>query len=208
VTGPWTEAVALLDAHDEVALVCHVGPDGDALGSMLALGLALQARGTKVRASWGSEPFDVPTPYRGLPGLDLLVPASEIPEAPGLLITFDTGSVDRLGSLADRVPAAQNVLVIDHHASNTRFGTVNAVDESAASTASMVVDLIDALGLPLTADVAAPSRSTSPRRARRSARASPSPSTRRPSAAWGRRAASSSTCRTAPTAIPSAWAGR
>jgi phosphoesterase RecJ-like protein len=155
VTVAWAEAVALLEAHDEVVLACHVGPDGDALGSMLALGVALRDRGTRVLASWGSEPFEVPTPYRSLPGLDLLVPASDVPDAPGLLVTFDTGSVDRLGALADRVMGAGDVLVIDHHASNTRFGTVNVVDERAASTASMVVELLDAMGLAVTAEVAA-----------------------------------------------------
>jgi phosphoesterase RecJ-like protein len=149
------QAAAVLDAHDDVVLACHVNPDGDALGSMLALGLALRDRGTKVVASWGSEPFEVPTPYRGLPGLDLLVPSSDVPVAPALLVTFDTGSMDRLGALADRVASAAEVLVVDHHASNTRFGTLNLVDEGAASTASIVVDLIDALGLPLTRDVAA-----------------------------------------------------
>ncbi|HUR14974.1 MAG TPA: bifunctional oligoribonuclease/PAP phosphatase NrnA [Mycobacteriales bacterium] len=149
------EAVALLDAHDTVVLACHVHPDGDALGSMLALGLALRDRGTSVVASWGSEPFEVPTPYRDLPGLDLLVPADQVPAAPALLVTFDTGSVDRLGSLADRVAAAGHVLVVDHHASNTAFGTLNLVDVTAASTASMVVDLLDAMGLPVTREVAA-----------------------------------------------------
>jgi phosphoesterase RecJ-like protein len=149
------DAVALLEAHDEVVLACHVNPDGDALGSMLALGLALRDRGTRVLASWGSRPFAVPSPYRELPGLDLLVPADEVPQAPGLLVTFDTGSVDRLGDLGDRVAAAADVLVIDHHASNTLFGTLNLVDVTAASTASMVVDLLDAMGLPLTRDVAA-----------------------------------------------------
>jgi phosphoesterase RecJ-like protein len=149
------EAAALLDAHDEVVLACHVNPDGDALGSMLALGIALRERGTKVVASWGSEPFEVPTPYQGLPGLDVLVPYGDVPAAPRLLVTFDTGSVDRLGALADRVAAAEDVLVIDHHASNTRFGSLNLVDEQAASTASIVVDLVDALGLPVTRDVAA-----------------------------------------------------
>ncbi len=152
----WTEAVRLLTSYDEVALVCHVGPDGDALGSMLALGLALRARGTKVRASWGSEPFEVPTAYASLPGLDLLVEAEEIPEAPGLLVTFDTGSPDRLGALADRVATAQDVLVIDHHVTNTRFGTVNVVDDLAAATAVVVVELLDRMGLPLTAEIAAP----------------------------------------------------
>ncbi len=151
----WPEAVALLRDTDEVDLVCHVNPDGDALGSMLALGLALRERGTKVRASWGSRPFEVPRPYRGLPGLDLLVPATDVPVAPSLLVTFDTGSVDRLGALADRVESAGEVIVVDHHASNTRFGSVNVVDVTAASTASLVVDLLDELGLPLTADVAA-----------------------------------------------------
>jgi phosphoesterase RecJ-like protein len=151
----WSEALALLRDADEVVLACHVGPDGDALGSMLALGIALRDHGTKVVASWGSEPFEVPSPYRDLPGLDLLVPAADVPAAPALLVTFDTGSADRLGSLESRVTASGQVVVIDHHASNTRYGTVNVVDAGAASTASMVVELLDLLGLPLTRDVAA-----------------------------------------------------
>ena len=149
------DAVALLEAHDDVVLACHVNPDGDALGSMLALGLALRERGASVVASWGSRPFEVPSPYRDLPGLDLLVPADDVPAAPPLLVTFDTGSVERLGALGDRVAAAGEVLVIDHHASNTAFGTLNLVDVTAASTASMVVELLDAMGLPLTREVAA-----------------------------------------------------
>ena len=154
--GEWAAAVQLLSTYDEVALVCHVGPDGDALGSMLGLGLALRDAGKKVLASFGSEPFEVPVAYRGLPGQDLLVTAEEVPAAPGLLITFDTGSTDRLGSLADRVDAAQDVLVLDHHVTNTRFGSVNVVDDQAAATAVVVIDLIDRLGLELTAEVAAP----------------------------------------------------
>src|SRR5689334_13462874 len=113
---------------------------------MLALGIALRSLGKHVVASWGSEPFEVPSAYASLPGLDLLVPASEFPAAPALLVTFDTGSADRLGSLADRVPAAGNVIVLDHHASNTGFGTVNVIDHSAAATAVMVVELLDRLG--------------------------------------------------------------
>ena len=152
----WAAAVGLLTACDPVALVCHVGPDGDALGSMLALGLALRSKGVEVKASFGSQPFEVPTAYASLPGLDLLVEADQIPSAPGLLVTFDTGSADRLGVLADRVEAAQHVLVIDHHTTNTRFGTVNLIDEEAAATAVMVVELLDRMGLPLTQQIAAP----------------------------------------------------
>ncbi|MCW2569086.1 MAG: bifunctional oligoribonuclease/PAP phosphatase NrnA [Mycobacterium sp.] len=152
----WAGAIDLLRTHDEVTLVCHVSPDGDALGSMLALGIALRESGTKVTASWGSEPFEVPASYTSLPGLDLLVPAAEVASAPALLITFDTGSEDRLGSLADRVAAADQVLVLDHHVTNTRFGDVNLVDEAAAATAVVVVELLDRMGLELTAQIAAP----------------------------------------------------
>jgi phosphoesterase RecJ-like protein len=123
---------------------------------MLALGIGLRSMGKRVVASWGSEPFEIPVAYADLPGLDLLVPASEFPTAPALLVTFDTGSVDRLGSLADRVDAAGAVLVVDHHATNTRFGSVNVIDESAAATAVVVVELLDALRQPLTAEIAAP----------------------------------------------------
>jgi len=152
----WAAATALLADREEVVLACHVAPDGDALGSMLALGVALASRGTRVTASWGSEPFEVPQAYGFLPALDLLVPAGEVPGSPDLLVTLDTGSEDRLGALADRVCQAREVLVIDHHGSNTLYGSVNVVDADAAATAVLVAELIDRLGLPLTQEVAAP----------------------------------------------------
>ena len=148
--------VRLLAQASSVALACHVGPDGDALGSKLGLGNALRARGTDVVASWGGEPFEVPSAYRFLPGLDLLVPPAEFPDEPELFVTLDTGSADRLGTLADRVKTARCCVVVDHHPSNTRFGGVNLVDVSAAATAVLVADLLERLGEPLTQDVAAP----------------------------------------------------
>jgi len=152
----WSVAVDLLREAPEVVLACHVGPDGDALGSMLGLGAALRARGTRVCASWGGEPFEVPATYRFLPALDLLVPPASLPTAPRLLVSFDTGSVDRLGTLAGLVDSAADVLVLDHHATNTRYGTAHLVDERAAATAVVVAALLDRLGLPITAEVAAP----------------------------------------------------
>ncbi len=152
----WSAAVSVLEGADEVALACHVGPDGDALGSMLALGAALRSRGTTVRASWGGEPFEVPAAYDFLPAVDLLVPPQSFPAAPAVFLTFDTGSPDRLGSLADRVGTAGCTLVLDHHASNTRYGGLHLVDESAAATAVIVAELLDRLGMALTAEIAAP----------------------------------------------------
>jgi phosphoesterase RecJ-like protein len=160
VTSPseadWSTAVSLLAGAEEVALACHVGPDGDALGSMLALGAALRARGTRVVASWGGEPFEVPASYSFLPAVDLLVPPADFPAAPQLFVTFDTGSADRLGSLADRVGTAGCCLVVDHHASNTRYGGLHLVEAGAAATAVLVAELVDRLGVALTAEIAAP----------------------------------------------------
>lgn len=151
----WAAACQLLQGAGEVVLVCHVAPDGDALGSMLALAGALRSRGVPVLASWGSEPFEVPRAYGFLPFLDVLVPAEQVPPEPEVLVTLDTGSQDRLGSLADRVGSAGAVLVLDHHLSNTRYGTVHLVDDAAAATAVVVAELLDRLGLPLDREVAA-----------------------------------------------------
>jgi phosphoesterase RecJ-like protein len=151
----WDKAVAVLTgAEEEVVLACHVSPDGDALGSMLALAHALRRRGSRVVPSFGV-PFTVPASLGLLPGLDLLVDPAAVPAAPRLLVTFDTGSVDRLGSLADRVGAAAEVLVVDHHASNTGYGTLHLVDPAAPATAVLVAELVRRLGVPLDADIAA-----------------------------------------------------
>ena len=152
----WEAVVSALRNADEVALACHVGPDGDALGSMLGLGAALRSLGKKVVASWGGEPFEVPASYSFLPAVDLLVPPSDFPVAPALFLTFDTGSPDRLGSLADRIAAAECCVVVDHHASNTRYGGLHLVDTSAAATAVLVAELVERLGVPLTQEIAAP----------------------------------------------------
>ena len=155
----WAVAVALLAAAPRVVLLCHVVPDGDALGALLALGRGLRDRGVDVVASWGSgpgEPFGVPAPYGFLDPDGLLVPPAQVPAAPQVLVTLDCASRDRLGVLADRVDAAQQVLVVDHHPTNPRFGTVNLCDDDAAATVVLVAELLDRLGVPLTAELAAP----------------------------------------------------
>ncbi|MCW2908086.1 MAG: exopolyphosphatase-like protein [Actinomycetia bacterium] len=151
------KAVALLGAADEVCLACHVRPDADALGSMLAVAHALRAPGRRpqrVVASFGDDPFEIPEILRFLPGLSLLSPPDAYPHRPELMVTFDAGSIDRLGILAGHASRADQLIVIDHHASNTRFGTVNLIDPGAAATAMLALDLIDAIGAGLTRDVA------------------------------------------------------
>jgi phosphoesterase RecJ-like protein len=149
----WAEAVAALRAAPEVVLVGHLRPDADALGSMLALALALHRAGTPVTPTF-PEPFEVPESLAFLPGLDLLVPPAKVPANPGLLVTLDAGSASRIGELADRIPAAAQVLVIDHHVTNTRFGTLHLVDDRAVATAVLVEELVRRLGIALDADLA------------------------------------------------------
>lgn len=153
LAGDLESAAALLHHAGDVTLLAHVYPDADALGSALALGLVLHRRGSTVRVSFG-EPDTVPESLRDLDVASLLVPAAAVPAAPELLVALDVGSAARLGPLADRVRTARHVLVVDHHASNTRFGTHHLVDETAEATAVLVLSLLDELGTDLDFDLA------------------------------------------------------
>jgi phosphoesterase RecJ-like protein len=150
----WARAAKVLESSEQVCLSCHVRPDADALGSMLGLALALAVPGRRVVASFGDSPFEVPAILRFLPGLDRLSPPADVPERPQVMVTLDAGSIDRLGVLAPRAAAADELIVLDHHASNTSFGTVNLVDPAAAATAVIACELIDRMGIALTADAA------------------------------------------------------
>jgi bifunctional oligoribonuclease and PAP phosphatase NrnA len=155
--GDWTRAAKILDTADRVCLGCHVRPDADALGSMLALALALSSRpggSAPVVASFGDTPFAVPAILDFLPGIELLTPPAQFPDRPQVMVTLDAGSLDRLGPLAASAAAAGELIVLDHHASNTGFGSVNLVDPAAAATAVLTDRLIAELGIPLTRDIA------------------------------------------------------
>ena len=145
-------AVAIRSASD-VALACHVNPDGDALGSTLALHHVLRAAGVPSVASF-SEPFVIAPHYRDLPGLDLLTPPDEFPRDPAVMLTFDSGSLARLGDLERAAKSAGELIVIDHHVSNQRYGSINVIDPDAAASGVLVRRLIEKLGFPLTRDAA------------------------------------------------------
>ncbi|WP_322752096.1 bifunctional oligoribonuclease/PAP phosphatase NrnA [Frankia sp. Cas3] len=139
---------------ENILLVAHVDPDGDSLGSAIALGLALRALGARASVSFDSDPFVVPRSLTFLPGQDFLVPPSLVAATPDLVVTLDAGSLARLGALGRVATRARRMVVIDHHASNTRFGDINLIDPDAASTSVMVTGVIDALGVELDHDMA------------------------------------------------------
>src|SRR3954453_10607073 len=153
----WSDAIAkaaeVIRRSSNVALACHVNPDGDALGSMLALHHVLLANGYDSVASF-SEPFVVAPHYRELPGLDRLTPPDRFPRDPAVMVTFDSGSITRLGDLEASAKSAGELVVIDHHVSNQRYGTVNVVDPDAAASGVLVRQLIERLDIPMTRDAA------------------------------------------------------
>ena len=151
--GTLREAAATIANATEIALACHVNPDGDALGSMLGLFHVLRAADLPVVASFPT-PFVVAPHYRDLPGLDQLAKPEDFPVSPDVMVTFDCGSLARLADLAPAASAAGTLIVIDHHISNECYGTINVVEPDAAASGWVVQQLIDELGLPLTRDAA------------------------------------------------------
>ncbi|MFJ2083046.1 bifunctional oligoribonuclease/PAP phosphatase NrnA [Micromonospora chokoriensis] len=153
----WAAAEALLrdlPVGARVLLICHVNPDGDALGSMLGFALGLRQLGVReVQATFPGPP-EVPEPLHGLPGLELLVPADAADPAPDLVVCFDAASESRLGELAGRLSSAGAALVLDHHASNPGFGTVNLVDPGAAATSVVAERLLARLGVVVDREIA------------------------------------------------------
>ncbi len=144
-------AEAIADS-EELALACHVGPDGDALGSMIGFGLAAQEAGKKVVASFGS-PFMVPGNLSFLP-TGLLVAPADFPESPPTMVVFDVGSADRLAELGSAAGKAGRLIVVDHHVTNDGFGDIAVIDPEAAATSVLVAKLLKILDWPLTPEIA------------------------------------------------------
>jgi bifunctional oligoribonuclease and PAP phosphatase NrnA len=156
----WSAAVEAVrgltpgDDGDKIQLICHVNPDGDALGSMLGFALGLRRLGfTRLRATFPG-PFELPEPYQTLPGRDLLVPDDQAFGDADLVMTFDVAAESRLGALVELLPPAPCVVVLDHHASNTGFGRINLVDPRAAATSVVAEGLLSRLGVALDAEIA------------------------------------------------------
>ncbi len=151
-----------VDAHEEVAallaggrrflLTGHRNPDGDALGSALALALALEGAGKEARVvmrdRWSSA-------YDNLPGIERVIVSEALPaDWPSgwdAILTMECPEAER--------PGYDNLLVgrvvnVDHHPGNTLYGSMNLVDLPAAAVGEVVADLLDRLGWPVTREIA------------------------------------------------------
>jgi len=146
-------AAEVLAAARSVSVICHVHPDADSVGAGLALALILEREGIHVRVSFAT-PSTLPESLATLPGGHLLVKPADMRRDADLVVTVDAPSLNRLGPLAELTECGRDVLVIDHHKSNTLFGNVNFVDAKADSTTMLVAELLDAWGKPIDQDVA------------------------------------------------------
>ncbi|NPA29223.1 MAG: bifunctional oligoribonuclease/PAP phosphatase NrnA [Epsilonproteobacteria bacterium] len=139
-----TESDAVIEAvakASRVVITGHVDPDADAVGSALGLYWALKEAGVRVDTVFGSE---LPRELRPLPGFVKI--RQTLPPSTDLVISVDCGSADRLDAT---VPDGVDLVNIDHHRSNERFGRWNLVDPEAVCAAEVVYRLIRQAGWPV-----------------------------------------------------------
>ncbi len=151
LTQPLQDAAAAIHASQTIVLACHVNPDGDALGSMLGLALALLPLGKTVTCL--SED-GVPDLLKFLPSAGLVQQTTD-EAAFDLALVVDSGDLPRVGkTIQPVIGRARRVVDIDHHVTSGAFGDIRVLDARAASTAEIVYALLLALQAPITPEIA------------------------------------------------------
>lgn len=136
-----------------IAVTSHFRPDGDAIGSTLALGLALQSMGKKVYM-WNED--GVPARYAFLEGAELIQPLPEtMPADVEMLICVDTGDWKRLGDRTQQLLVDFPLIVnVDHHGTNTRYGHLQVIEPETAACAFVLFNMLKSWGVKMTRPVA------------------------------------------------------
>lgn len=146
-------AAAAIRQSDTIAIACHINPDGDALGSLLGLGIAIE-RGFPEKRVLLVAQDGVPDTYKFLPFSDRIRTDCD-EEDIELAIVVDSGDLSRVGDrLYHAFSNAKILLDIDHHVGAGAFGAVRLLDNRAAATAEIVFDLLGELDLPIDRDIA------------------------------------------------------
>ena len=149
-SATFSEIGEVLRNHKSFVLMSHVRPDGDAIGSQIALGFSLMAMGKTV---WMINEDGLPETMAFLAGSDKVTLPPAEPLDVEVAIALDTATKPRLGDAALRAASRAKLwLNIDHHISNPLYGDVNLIDSSSPATGEILYDLITALGMPLPAE--------------------------------------------------------
>jgi phosphoesterase RecJ-like protein len=149
VTATLAEAAERIAAAQKIMVTCHLGPDGDALGSMSSLGALLRQTGRTVVLF---NPDPAPRTLRFLPGIDGLVKQPGGPH--DVTIVVDCGDAQLLGPRFPGRDVTGPLVVLDHHAASRPFGDVYVCDPGAASVGVLVARLAAALDLRLSPEAA------------------------------------------------------
>ena len=139
-------------AANTFLVTSHSTPDGDAIGSILAMRGFLRALG---KADITCACHDaVPKLYDWVPGAEDFVRANKLRKSYELVVVMDVAQKERLGDIGRAIAPEQTVLIVDHHPEETPFGTLNFIDRSYASCSQIVVDLYETAGLRMSPDAA------------------------------------------------------
>jgi phosphoesterase RecJ-like protein len=147
----FTEIGRVLREHNKFAVLSHVRPDGDALGSTLALALSLKGLGKEVRA-WNEE--GMLEKYNFLAQAELLTQPPSEPEDFDVVVALDTAVKNRLGATTSAVRHAKLWINIDHHPSNPRYGDLVYIDPTAPATGQILFELLTNQKFPITPEIA------------------------------------------------------
>lgn len=145
------EIGAVLRAHERFAILSHVRPDGDALGSQLGLALSLSKLGKTVMVRNEDGLLEK---YSFLPGGEFLQTPLGEPQDFDVAIALDTATQTRLGTATELVRSAKIWINIDHHPSNPGYGDLVYIDSNAPATGQILFELIQSQGLPMDAAIA------------------------------------------------------
>lgn len=150
---PIEQTQNLLADAKKVGIICHIRPDADAVGAAAAMVMALRQRGIWAVASYGEAALPAKS-LLTIPGWEYFVSYTELDSDIDTWVTVDCASLGRLGALAAVVSASDRVVNVDHHQTNTLFGTVNLVDYEAESTTMVLLDFFGVWGIKLTQEMA------------------------------------------------------
>ncbi len=136
----------------QIAVITHIGPDGDALGSLTAVGLYLRSLSKSVTLYCES---DVPRRFDFLPLVDSVQRNVPSDADYDLIIAVDCGDVERMGLPYQSMSTPKlGVINIDHHITNTRFGDINVVGETAVSATEVLYEIFAEMGVKINPDLA------------------------------------------------------
>ncbi|GAW94301.1 DHH family phosphoesterase [Calderihabitans maritimus] len=148
----FSKVVDQLRQANEVLIVSHLIPDGDCLGSMLALAEGLQQLGKKAITVNGDE---VPKMYRYLPGSEGILLPGSVKKIPEVIVFVDCTDVERAGDEFQTILQSETTVInIDHHISNTHFGDYNLINTEASAIGEIILRILEELNVTITPRIA------------------------------------------------------